>query len=142
MKPIRRSGPREGIMPEREDVATGDVRDIKADVAKRLGEAVSDAKRGARQMADEASQTVRDARERVAETYGRTAATAERAYLDARRYATEHPGTAAAVTFAAGIGVGMMLAPRAAAGVARRGLMPVVAVALAHAVLDVFDPAR
>lgn len=126
---------REGIMQAREDVTSaGDVRD--------MGEAASEARRGARRMADEASQTIRDARERVTEAYGRTAQTAERAYLDARNYAKENPGVAAAVTFAVGIGVGMMLAPRRAFGVARRGVVPVVAIALAHAVLDVFDQAR
>jgi len=133
---------REGIMQEREDAATvGDVRDIKGDVAERMGEAVSDARRGARRVANEAARTIRNASERVTAACGRTAETAERAYIDARNYATEHPGTAAAVTFAAGIGVGMMLAPRYAPGVGRRGLMPVVAIALAHAVLDVFDQA-
>jgi ElaB/YqjD/DUF883 family membrane-anchored ribosome-binding protein len=113
---------REGIMQVREDAATAeDVRDIKGDVAERMGEAVSDARRGARRMANEASQTIRDASERVTAAYGRTAETAERACIDARNYAKEHPGTAAAVTFAAGIGVGMILAQRYAPGVGRRG---------------------
>jgi hypothetical protein len=74
-------------------------------------------------------------------TRARTA-TAERAYRDARSYATANPGTAAAVTFATGIGVGMMLAPRSAFRVGKRALVPVVAIAIAHAVLDVFDQPR
>jgi hypothetical protein len=90
-------------------------------------------------MADEASRTMRDAKERVTAAYGRTAETAERAYHEARGFAKENPGTAAAVTFATGLGVGLMLAPRSRFHAYRRGLVPVVAIALANAVLDVFD---
>jgi hypothetical protein len=93
-------------------------------------------------MADEASRTMHDAKERLTAAYGRTAETAEHAYREARGYAKENPGTAAAVTFAAGVGVGMMLAPRSDFRAYRHGLVPVVAVALAHAVLDVFDQGR
>jgi hypothetical protein len=93
-------------------------------------------------MADEASRTMRDAKERVTAAYGRTAETAERAYHEARGFAKENPGAAAAVTFATGLGVGLMLAPRTPRSrfhAYRRGLVPVVAIALANAVLDVFD---
>jgi hypothetical protein len=83
-----------------------------------------------------------DAKERLTAAYGRTANTAERAYREARGYARENPGTAAAVTFAAGVGVGIMLAPRNDFRAYRHGLVPVVAVALAHAILDVFDQGR
>ena len=107
-------------MQEREDVGTAEgFRDVKDEVAERMGEAASDVKRGALRAVDEASQAIRDARERLAAAYGRTAQTAERTYLDARSYAKENPGVAAAVTFAAGLGLGMMLAARYALG--RRG---------------------
>jgi uncharacterized protein YfiM (DUF2279 family) len=49
---------------------------------------------------------------------------------------------AAAAAFAAGLGAGMMVASHRGARAYRRGLIPVVAVALAHAVLDVLDGAR
>ena len=111
---------------------TGDGGDRAAEAASELG-------RGARRMADEASRTMRDAKERVTAAYGRTAETAERAYHEARGFAKENPGTAAAVTFATGLGVGLMLAPRSRFHAYRRGLVPVVAIALANAVLDVFD---
>ena len=113
-----------------------------SDVAEGAQQAASDAKRSARRMANEASQSLRDAKERMTAAYGRTAESAERVYRDARIFARENPGTAAAATFAAGIGVGLMLAPRHGLRVYRTGLVPVVAVALAHAVLDVFDDAR
>jgi ElaB/YqjD/DUF883 family membrane-anchored ribosome-binding protein len=111
-------------------------------VAERAGDAASEVKRGARRIADEASETLRGAKDKVTAAYGRTTETAERAYRGAREYATENPRTAAAVTFAAGIGVGMMLAPRKSRHSFERGLIPVVAIALAQAVLDVFDGAR
>ena len=124
------------------DTARSEWNEAAADVAERTGEAVAEAKRGARRVADEASRTMRDAKERVTAVYGRTAETAERAYRDARGYAQQNPGTAAAVTFAAGVGVGMMLAARGGHSSYRRGLVPVVALALANAVVDVFDKDR
>jgi ElaB/YqjD/DUF883 family membrane-anchored ribosome-binding protein len=98
--------------------------------------------RRARRMKDEASQTLRAAREKAEVAYDRTADRAVRAYHSARDYAQANPGVAAAVTFAAGVGVGMMIAGRDGARAYRQGLIPVVAVALAQAVLDVFDEGR
>jgi len=124
------------------DAARGEWNEAAADVAARTGDAVAEAKRGARRVADEASRTMRDAKERVTAAYDRTAETAGHAYREARGYAQQHPGTAAAVTFAVGVGVGMMMAPRRGSSSYRRGLVPVVALALANAVLDVFDKDR
>jgi len=125
--------------------ARHDWTETKEALADRAGEVASEAKKGARRIADEAEQGLRDAKRTVARAYDRTTETAERAYRGARGYATENPAKAAAVTFAAGVGVGMMLAPRNGRhsyGSYGRGLVPVVAMALAHAVLDVFDRAR
>ena len=124
------------------DAARGEWNEATADVAARTGEAVAEAKRGARRVGEQASRTMHDAKERVTAAYGRTAETAERAYREARGYAERNPGTAAAVTFAAGVGVGMMMAPRGGYSSYKRGLVPVVAIALANAVLDVFDKGR
>jgi ElaB/YqjD/DUF883 family membrane-anchored ribosome-binding protein len=105
-------------------------------------EAASEIGRRARRMKDEASQTLRSAKEKVGVAYDRTADQAVRAYRSAREYAQANPGVAAAATFSAGLGVGMMMASRSGARAYRRGLIPVVAIALAQAVLDVFDEAR
>jgi ElaB/YqjD/DUF883 family membrane-anchored ribosome-binding protein len=91
---------------------------------------------------EEAAATLRDAKQRVARAYDRTSSTASRAYRGAREYAQEHPDVAAAVSFAAGMGVGMMVSARNGRAYYKRGLIPVVAIALAQAVLDVFDQAR
>lgn len=109
---------------------------------RRAEEAASEVWRRARRIKDEASHTLRTAKEKVEVAYDRTADEAVRAYQSAREYAVANPGTAAAITFAAGVGVGMMMASRNESRAYRQGLFPVVAVALANAVLDVFDGAR
>jgi len=109
---------------------------------RRAEEAASEVGRRARRIKDEASQTLRTAKEKAGVAYDRTADEAIRVYHGARDYAQANPGVAAAVTFAAGVGVGVMMAGRNGSRAYRQGLVPVVAVALAQAVLDVFDEAR
>jgi ElaB/YqjD/DUF883 family membrane-anchored ribosome-binding protein len=109
---------------------------------RRAEEAASELGRKARRVKDDASETLRSAREKVEVAYDRTADQATRMYRNAREYAVANPGVAAAVTFAAGVGVGMMVSGRNGSRIYRQGLIPVVAVALAQAVLDVFDEAR
>jgi len=109
---------------------------------RRAEEAASEAGRRARRIKDEASQTLRTAKEKAGVAYDRTADQAVRAYHSAREYAVTNPGVAAAVTFAAGVGVGVMMTGRNGSRAYRQGLVPLVAVALAQAVLDVFDEAR
>ena len=87
----------------------------------------------------ETSRKLRDASERVASAYGRTAKSAGRAYRGVREYALEHPGAAMAATFGAGVALGVSLARERAIQDYRRSIVPVVAVALASAVLDVFS---
>jgi ElaB/YqjD/DUF883 family membrane-anchored ribosome-binding protein len=110
------------------------------DAAERKAEeTASEAARRARRLKDEAADTLRTAKQKAGVAYDRTADQAVRAYHSARDYAVANPGTTAAITFAAGVGVGMMMVSRNGSRVYRQGLVPVVAVALAHAVLDVFD---
>jgi ElaB/YqjD/DUF883 family membrane-anchored ribosome-binding protein len=110
------------------------------DTAERKAEeAASEAARRARRFKDEAADTLHTAKQKAGIAYDRTADQAVRAYTSAREYAVANPGTAAAITFAAGVGVGMMMASRNGSRVYRQGLVPVIAVALAQAVLDVFD---
>jgi ElaB/YqjD/DUF883 family membrane-anchored ribosome-binding protein len=105
------------------------------DTAQRAEEAA----RRARRFRDEAADRLRTAKEKASVTYDRTADRAVRMYRGAREYAAANPATAAAITFAAGVGVGMMVASRKGSRIYRQGLVPVIAVALAQAVLDVFD---
>lgn len=109
---------------------------------RRAEEVASEVGRRARRIKDEASQTLRTAKEKVEVAYDRTADQAVRAYEGAREYAVGNPGMAAAITFATGVGVGMLMASRNGSRAYRQGLFPVVAVALAQAVLDVFEGAR
>jgi ElaB/YqjD/DUF883 family membrane-anchored ribosome-binding protein len=112
------------------------------EAAERVRRAASDVEHGVRRAKGEAARTLREGRERVAAAYDRTAESAGRLYRDARGYAKENPGTTAVVTFVAGIGVGIMLSGRNGYRARGHGLVPVVAVALANAVLEVFDPVR
>ncbi len=105
-------------------------------------EPLSEAASRARRLRDEASQTLRSARDKVGAAYDRTADQASRAYYGARGYAQDNPGLAAATVFAAGLGIGMLIGARAAARAYRRGLLPTVAFARAQTVRDVFDRIR
>jgi ElaB/YqjD/DUF883 family membrane-anchored ribosome-binding protein len=89
---------------------------------------------------DEAAEAMRTAKEKAGRAYDATVGSARNTYHRARGYAQEHPDVAAAVTFAAGMGFGAMMAGRRGR-IYRQGLLPVAAVALAKAVLDVLDEA-
>jgi ElaB/YqjD/DUF883 family membrane-anchored ribosome-binding protein len=95
-----------------------------------------------RRVKAEASEKLRRAGKRVSAAYGRAATTAEQALRGTRSYVRENPGTAAAVSFAVGVGIGVMLAPGRRSFAYRGGLVPLVAVALANAVLEVFEQGR
>lgn len=95
-----------------------------------------------RKAREEAAETLRAAKVKVSHAYDRTADSAARTYRTARDYAQAHPGAAAAMSFAAGVGIGMMVSSQNGARAYQRGLIPVAAIALAHAVLEVFDEAR
>lgn len=107
--------------------------------ATKAGESLSEGGGRMRRIRDEASQSLRSAREKVGEAYDRTADRAGRAYSGARGYAQANPGVAVATTFAAGLGLGMLIGSRATVRAYRRGLVPAFAVALAEAVRDVFS---
>ena len=135
-------------MQEQRNEYTGDLGSMEAGTSaerswdaaeRRAEETAAEAARRARRLKDEAADKLRTAKEKAGVAYDRTADQAVRMYNSARDYAVANPGTAAAITFAAGVGVGMMMASRNGSRVYRQGLVPVVAVALAHAVLDVFD---
>lgn len=110
-----------------------------ADLAESAGEKAGQA---AGKVAGEASRKLRRATDRAAEAYDRTTERATRAYRSLRDYAADHPGTAVAITFGAGVMCGMSLARRRTDDVYRSGMVPTIAVALASAVLDVFNARR
>jgi ElaB/YqjD/DUF883 family membrane-anchored ribosome-binding protein len=106
-------------------------------VESKAAELSSEAGGRARRLKEDASHKLRSARQRVGTAYDRTAEQATRAYQGARGYAQRSPGVAVATTFAAGLGIGMLIGGRSAARAYRRGLLPAVAFALSQAVRDV-----
>jgi ElaB/YqjD/DUF883 family membrane-anchored ribosome-binding protein len=127
-------------MDEREDMGAESAREVTGSWAEPV-ERTLPSEQEVRRRTREASEKLRQAKEKVTDAYDRTADRAARAYREARGYAQEHPDVAAAVSFAAGMGVGVMIAGRNGRSY-RRGLVPVFAIALAQAVLDVFDGQR
>jgi len=83
----------------------------------------------------EVKETLEGAKEKASAAYERAASEMNRAYEGAREYARDNPGVAAAVRTA------RQHQTQADPGRERdrRGIVPVAAVALAHAVLDVFE---
>ena len=97
----------------------------------RPAEPGSEAASRAQRLREDASQTLRSARDKVSAAYDRTADQATRVYYGARGYAQDNPGMAAATVFAAGLGIGMLIGGRTAGRAYRRRLVPAVAFALA-----------
>jgi ElaB/YqjD/DUF883 family membrane-anchored ribosome-binding protein len=124
-----------------EYAGTGTEPDAATGRARESGELKTAATR-ARRLGEEASQTLRSARDKVSAAYDRTADQASRAYSGARGYVQDNPGVAAATVFAAGLGIGMLIGARGAARAYRRGFVPGVVLALAQAVRDVFERVR
>jgi len=76
----------------------------------------------------EASRKVRRATDRASEVYDRTSERAAQAYRGLREYAIEHPGTAVAVTFGAGLVFGSHEYPWGVANVVV-GSLPMTSIA-------------
>jgi ElaB/YqjD/DUF883 family membrane-anchored ribosome-binding protein len=116
-----------------------DVAQLAEDVGATAGEAANRAAGEAQRVAGDAKRRLRSASDRAAAAYDRTASEARRAYGSMRDYAIEHPGTAAAVTFGTGVCIGMWMARGRAMDAYKRGIVPMAAVAIANAVLEVLD---
>jgi ElaB/YqjD/DUF883 family membrane-anchored ribosome-binding protein len=114
----------------------------KEDVAQLAEDASATADKAAGRVAGEAQRKLRSASDRATAAYDRTATQARRAYGSVRDYAVEHPGTAAAVTLGTGVCIGMWMARGRAIDAYRRGIVPMAAVAIANAVLEVLDSRR
>jgi ElaB/YqjD/DUF883 family membrane-anchored ribosome-binding protein len=114
----------------------------KEDVGQLADDARATADKAAARAAGEAQRKLRSASDRATAAYDRTATQARRAYGNVRDYAVEHPGTAAAVTFGTGVCIGMWMARGRAIDAYKRGIVPMAAVAIANAVLEVLDSRR
>jgi ElaB/YqjD/DUF883 family membrane-anchored ribosome-binding protein len=114
----------------------------KEEVAQLAEDATVKAGQAAGRIAGEAQRRLRSASDRATAAYDRTATEAGRAYRGVRDYAADHPGTAVALTFGTGVCLGMWMARGRAIDAYKRGIVPMAAIALANAVLEVFDSRR
>jgi ElaB/YqjD/DUF883 family membrane-anchored ribosome-binding protein len=114
--------------------------------ATQAAELVEDGARRTGQVAGrklaEVSRKLRETKERAASGYDRITVSAGRAVRGARDYAVQHPGATAAVTFGTGLALGMAIVRGREVQSYRRSLVPVVAIALANAALEVFSQRR
>jgi ElaB/YqjD/DUF883 family membrane-anchored ribosome-binding protein len=131
-------------LSEKAESIKRDLREVGNGVVDHADAAMEEATSRTRRLAEAAGEAARATKERVSAAYDRTSEGAQRAYRGARVYARHNPLLTAAVTFASGIGIGLLLAPRGSRGLrsVRQGFLPVAAVALAHAVLEVLDETR
>jgi ElaB/YqjD/DUF883 family membrane-anchored ribosome-binding protein len=129
-------------MATTEGFQTGTAADQGERSKERISEKFEEVKEQARERAEEAKDRIGEAKERITDAYERTSRTASRLYQDAMDYSREHPGTAALVAFGAGIGLGMLLGDGSRESRYRRSFVPVLATAVAEAVLDIFDERR
>jgi ElaB/YqjD/DUF883 family membrane-anchored ribosome-binding protein len=84
------------------------------------------------------------AKDAITDAYEKSSDVATRAYSRAMDYSRENPRTATLVALGAGIGVGMLMGAMGSSGRTRgyRKMFPSMALAVADAVLDVFEHRR
>ena len=99
-------------LSDKADSVKRDLREVTNGAVERAEEFAMDANRTARHLADEASRAGHQAKDRFAQVYDRGAERAEKVYRGARGYARENPALTAAIAFASGVGLGLLLAPR------------------------------
>lgn len=139
------SNPNLETLSDQADSVKRDLREVTIRVAEHAEEFASDVSRNAIRLADEATRTGRQAKDRFAEVYDRGTEKAGKVYRGARGYVRTNPAMTAAITFATGVGLGLLLAPRRShqsSRALRQGMFPVAAIALAQAVLEMFDDSR
>jgi ElaB/YqjD/DUF883 family membrane-anchored ribosome-binding protein len=129
-------------MATTEGFQTGTAADQGERMRERVSETFDEVKEQARERTEEAKDRIGEAKERIADAYGRTSQAASRLYRDAIDYSREHPATAALVAFGTGVGLGMLLGDGSRDSRYRRSFVPVMATAIAEAVLDIFDERR
>jgi ElaB/YqjD/DUF883 family membrane-anchored ribosome-binding protein len=89
------------------------------------------------------TETVNRAKDKLTDAYEKSSDAATRAYSRAMDYSRENPRTATLVALGAGIGVGMLFgAGMSGRSRSYRRMFPSMALAVADAVLDVFEHRR
>lgn len=90
------------------------------------------------------TEKVNQAKEKLTDVYEKSSDAATRYYSRAMDYSRENPRTATLVALGAGIGVGMLVGASMGSGRTRgyRRMFPSMALAVADAVLDVFEHRR
>ncbi len=93
------------------------------------------------EMAEEAAETLRGAKERASEVYDRTSEAASQWADDALEYGRNNPLLASLVAFGAGVGLGCWLNSQRRPQYSKR-FVPAIAGAVAHAVREAIDARR
>jgi ElaB/YqjD/DUF883 family membrane-anchored ribosome-binding protein len=110
------------------------------DTADQTARAVEDT---AEDLKTRVTDTVNRAKDKINDAYERGSDAATRAYTRAMDYSRENPRTATLVALGAGIGVGMLMgAGMSGRSRSYRRMFPSMALAVADAVLDVFEHRR
>ena len=105
--------------------------------------AVGVAEEKAEDMKAKVTEGFRQAKDKLSDAYDRSSEVATRAYSRAMDYSRENPRTATLVALGAGFGAGVLFSyGTSRRGASYRSMFPSVALAVADAVLGVFDNRR
>jgi ElaB/YqjD/DUF883 family membrane-anchored ribosome-binding protein len=104
--------------------------------------AVGVAEEKADDMKAKVTEGFRQAKDKLTDAYDRSSEVATRAYSRAMDYSRENPRTATLVALGAGFGAGVLFSYGTSRRASYRGMFPSVALAVADAVLGVFDNRR
>ena len=115
---------------------------VKRAVSEKANTAASAAEDVAEDLTARVSETVDRAKESLTDVYEKGSDVATRAYSRAMEYGKENPRGAMLVALGAGIGLGLLFSPGRGGRRTYGGIFPIVALAAANALLDVFDDRR
>jgi ElaB/YqjD/DUF883 family membrane-anchored ribosome-binding protein len=104
--------------------------------------AVGVAEEKAEDLKAKVSEGFRQAKDKLSDAYDRSSEVATRAYSRAMDYSRENPRTATLVALGAGFGAGVLFTYGTSRRNSYRSIFPSVALAVADAVLGVFDNRR
>jgi ElaB/YqjD/DUF883 family membrane-anchored ribosome-binding protein len=93
-------------------------------------------------MKAKVTEGIRQAKDKLSDAYDRSSEVATRAYSRAMDYSRENPRTATLVALGAGFGAGVLFSYGTSRRSSYRSMFPSVALAVADAVLGVFDNRR
>lgn len=116
---------------------------VKRAVSEKANTAVGAAEDVAEDLTARVTETVGRAKESLTDAYEKGSDVATRAYSRAIEYGTENPRGAMLMALGAGIALGFLFSPGRNSGRRNYGaIFPIVAIAAANALLDVFDDRR